>query len=136
MNFKDYYWVLGVDRDATMVEIKRAFRRLAFRYHPDQNPGDTKQAEEKFKEINEAYEVVGDEAKRGQYDYLMNRIEQRQSMFAFNGATSGNPSGDISMELLRVLVSLDIGFNSPGIRRSHGCRRGYGCRRDRSQFWR
>ncbi len=64
---KDYYEILGVSRDATQEEIKRAFRRLARKYHPDVNPGD-KEAEEKFKLINEAFEVLSDPEKRAAYD--------------------------------------------------------------------
>lgn len=66
-NFRNYYDILGVTRNATGEEVKRAFRKLARRYHPDVNPGD-KSAEEKFKDINEAYEVLSDEGKRAQYD--------------------------------------------------------------------
>src|SRR4029453_15851930 len=64
---KNFYETLGVSRDATPDEIKKAYRRLAKRYHPDVNKGD-KQAEEKFKDISEAYEVVSDQEKRKQYD--------------------------------------------------------------------
>ncbi|HEY9908328.1 MAG TPA: J domain-containing protein [Thermosynechococcaceae cyanobacterium] len=66
-NFRNYYAVLGVARDATVEEIKKAFRKLARQYHPDVNP-DNKEAEEKFKDINEAYEVLSDTVKRAQYD--------------------------------------------------------------------
>lgn len=66
---KDYYGVLGLKRGASEAEIKKAFRRLARKYHPDVNPGD-KQAEAKFKEIAEAYEVLGDPKNRAQYDQM------------------------------------------------------------------
>jgi len=66
---KDYYEILGVPDSAGQEDIKSAFRKLAFRHHPDTNPGNEKQAEEKFKEINEAYGVLGDEGKRRQYDF-------------------------------------------------------------------
>ncbi len=65
--YKDYYAILGVPRNATLEEIKRAYRRLALQYHPDRNPGN-KEAEEKFKEISEAYEVLSDPQKRAIYD--------------------------------------------------------------------
>ena len=63
----DYYADLGVSKNASADEIKKAYRKLAFKYHPDQNPGD-KAAEEKFKKITAAYDVLGDEEKRRQYD--------------------------------------------------------------------
>jgi len=69
MDFKDYYATLGVPKTATAKEIKQAFRKLARKHHPDVNPGD-KAAESRFKELNEAYEVLGDAAKRKKYDEL------------------------------------------------------------------
>ena len=69
MDFKDYYTTLGVSKTASEKEIKQAYRKLARKHHPDVNPGD-KSAEAKFKEINEAYEVLGDQEKRRKYDEL------------------------------------------------------------------
>lgn len=69
MEYKDYYKILGVSKSATKEEIKKAFRKLAVKYHPDKNPGN-KEAEAKFKEINEANEVLSDPEKRKRYDEL------------------------------------------------------------------
>ncbi len=69
MEYKDYYKILGVDRKASEQDIKKAYRKLAMKYHPDRNPGN-KQAEETFKDINEAYQVLGDSEKRTRYDQL------------------------------------------------------------------
>ena len=65
---KDYYQILSVSRNATKEQIKKAYRKLAMQYHPDRNPGKEKWANEKFKEINEAFGVLGDPQKRRQYD--------------------------------------------------------------------
>ncbi|CCQ98052.1 Chaperone DnaJ [[Clostridium] ultunense Esp] len=67
MEYKDYYKILGVDKNASIDEIKKAYRKLAKKYHPDLNQGN-REAQEKFKDINEAYEVLGDEDKRKKYD--------------------------------------------------------------------
>src|SRR5690606_18435310 len=67
MSKRDYYEVLGLSRNATPEEIKKAYRKVAMQYHPDRNPGD-KAAEEKFKEAAEAYEVLSDPDKKAQYD--------------------------------------------------------------------
>ena len=78
---RDYYEVLGVERNATDQDIKRAYRRLAKKYHPDVNPGD-KEAEAKFKEASEAYAVLSDEEKRAKYDQFGHS--------AFEGAGGGD----------------------------------------------
>jgi curved DNA-binding protein len=69
MDYKDYYKILGVERSAGEQDIRKAYRKLAMKYHPDRNPND-KQAEERFKEINEAYQVLSDAKKRAHYDQL------------------------------------------------------------------
>jgi curved DNA-binding protein len=69
MDYKDYYKILGIERTASQDEIKKAYRKLAMKYHPDKNPGD-KKAEDKFKEINEAHEVLSEPTKRARFDQL------------------------------------------------------------------
>lgn len=77
MEYKDYYKILGVDRKASDEDIRKAYRKLAKQYHPDYNPNN-KQAEERFKEINEAYEVLSDSKKRAHYDRLGSDYSQWQ----------------------------------------------------------
>src|SRR5512145_3457762 len=86
MEFKDYYKTLGVAKTATEKEIKQAFRKLARKLHPDVNPGD-KAAESRFKEVNEAYEVLGDPASRKKYDEL----GANWRMYEQAGAQGANP---------------------------------------------
>ena len=70
MNYKDYYQILGVPKNAAQKDLKSAYRKLAKKWHPDANPGNQKEAEDKFKDIQEAYEVLGDSDKRRKYDML------------------------------------------------------------------
>ncbi len=84
MDYRDYYKILGVSKGASEAEIKAAYRKLAKQYHPDKNPGD-KKSEEKFKEINEANEVLGDPQKRAKYDQFGSQWQQYQQ-------TGGNPN--------------------------------------------
>lgn len=74
MNYKDYYQILGINKNADQAEIKKAYRKVAVKYHPDKNPGD-KIAEERFKEISEAYEVLADFEKRKKYDTDGRKLE-------------------------------------------------------------
>ncbi len=84
MSKRDYYEVLGVSRTATAVEIKKAYRRLAMKYHPDRNEGNP-EAEQRFKEVKEAYEVLSDEQKRAAYDQFGHA--------GVNAGTGGGPGG-------------------------------------------
>jgi DnaJ-class molecular chaperone len=89
---KDYYSIMGVSRNATDKEIKQAYRRLARKYHPDVNPGD-KAAEEKFKEINEANDVLSDPEKRKKYDMYGSNWEAAQQGFGGFGGFNTNGQG-------------------------------------------
>jgi curved DNA-binding protein CbpA len=104
---KDYYDVLGVSTDASPEDIKKAFRRLALCYHPARNPGNIKEAEGRFKEISEAYEVIGNEKRRRQYDYLTSyrrgQTEGAGVNMAFTG-TFDDPAWSSLEELLRMLT--------------------------------
>ena len=75
MEYKDYYKILGISNKASQEEIKKNYRKLAIKYHPDKNPGN-RPSEEKFKEVAEAYEVLGDPEKRKKYDTLGSRWKE------------------------------------------------------------
>ncbi len=89
---KDYYQVLGVPKNATAAEIKKAYRKLAQQHHPDANPGNT-QAEDRFKEISAAYDVLGDEDKRKQYDQVRDMAASGYGAGGFPGGAGGSPGG-------------------------------------------
>ena len=100
---RDYYEVLGVDRGADEATIKKAYRQLAKKYHPDMNPGDA-EAEKKFKEASEAYAILSDPQKKAQYDQFGHAaFEQGGGSgfggFDFNGADMGDIFGDIFGDL-------------------------------------
>ncbi len=90
MEYKDYYKILGLSRDSTQAEVKKAYRKLARQHHPDQNQGD-KAAEERFKDLNEAHAVLSDPDKRKQYDTLGANWEAFARAGA--GAGAGGPFG-------------------------------------------
>lgn len=100
MSKRDYYEVLGVSRTASEQEIKSAFRKLAHKYHPDKNPGD-KHAEELFKELNEAYEVLSNPDRRGRYDRFGHDAERMGGMGGdpFAGSSINDIFGDIFGEM-------------------------------------
>lgn len=96
MEYKDYYKVLGITKSASQDEVKKAFRKMAVKYHPDKNPGD-KKAEEKFKEANEANEVLGDADKRKKYDDLganWKQYEQQGNQYRGQQHYSGRQQHD------------------------------------------
>jgi curved DNA-binding protein len=98
MDYKDYYQILGIDKNAKTDEIKRAYRKLALKYHPDKNPGD-KDSEERFKEINEAYEVLSNPSKRERYDQISSSYQRWQrtggtpGSFDWSRWTTATPGG-------------------------------------------
>ncbi|MDD5190191.1 MAG: DnaJ domain-containing protein [Dehalococcoidales bacterium] len=98
---KDYYQILGLEKNATPEDIKAAFRKMALKHHPDVNPGNEQQAGEKFKEINEAYSVLSNPEKRKQYDYL------KRSGFAGAGSPGGYTQSDIFREAFTNQANLD-----------------------------
>ena len=100
---KNYYQILGVSEDASEDEIKRAYRRLAKKYHPDKNPGD-KNAEEQFKLVNEAYSVLSDKNKRQQYDRM-----RRGDFSGFGGFDFGKGRAAQDINLGDIFSSFDIG---------------------------
>ena len=112
MEYKDYFKILGVSRNADEREIKRAYRKLAKQYHPDQNP-DNPEAEAKFKEVSEAYEVLSDAEKRKLYERFGSQWQQAQR----GAGMGGNPFGggqqidpETLEEILRQMGGGGAGF--------------------------
>jgi DnaJ-class molecular chaperone len=136
MTPKDYYRILGVSRDAETEAIRKAFRHQALRYHPDHNPGNSKRAEEKFKEINEAYEVLGDEQTRLHYDRSIGWSGSPWKTMAaediFEDTFMHSRNLDWIKEIMKKFTELDPSFRAFSHRRSWGCKRqrGWRCRRE------
>jgi curved DNA-binding protein len=113
MEYKDYYKILGVERNASKDEIKRAYRKLALKTHPDRNPGDSK-AEGRFKEINEAYQVLSDTEKKARYDQLGESYSQWQQGGAPSGGfnwedwTTASPSGNVRVGGLEDILGSEF----------------------------
>ena len=95
---RDYYEVLNIDKNASADDIKKAYRKLALKYHPDRNKGD-KEAEEKFKEANEAYEVLSDDEKRRNYDQFGHAGVDGQGFGGFGGGAGFGGFEDIFSDI-------------------------------------
>ena len=136
---KDYYQILGVSAGASPQDIKKAFRQLAFRYHPDRNPGNTKEAEGKFKEINKAYEVLGNEHKRRQYDYLTSYGQSRTEGMRVNTVFRDNLD-DSTYHNLEELLRILTAFSSDGrellMRQRKACGKFHQGRQCWRRYWR
>ena len=136
MEYKDYYKILGVERDASQDDIKRAYRKLVRKYHPDVNTGpDAHEAEAKFKDVGEAYEVLQDPEKRAAYDQLGANWKEGQSFrpppdwddgfeFSGGGYTQAIPKPSVR--------SLKICLRAGAIRRGGSGRTGSFTRRVRT----
>jgi molecular chaperone DnaJ len=125
---KDYYQILGIPNNAGKTDIKKAFRKLAFKYHPDYNPDSKSRSEIQFKQIKEAYDILIDDNKRRQYDSLCTLLRYQQKS---TSAVSDSDSdiGNLNREELRKLI---MELYSMGIVSPRMCSRGFGrgrCRR-------
>ena len=130
MGLKDYYHILEVDRNASAEDIRRAFRRLALQYHPDHNPENIKGAEAKFKEINEAYEVLSDDENRWRYDSLTRLSGYPGSRIVMENIFSESVEFEILREMLQKIADSGFVISGFGRRRSWSCgrRQGWQCR--------
>ena len=122
---KDYYRLLGVEQEASGEQIKKAYRELALQYHPDRNQGDQR-CEELLKEVNEAYQVLGNEEKRRLYDLLGRQPDNSRIFYQ-------QDSSDHLAETLRMFSRGGFGMRGFGGCRGRGFGRG-GCRRWKGNF--
>lgn len=111
MNSKDYYSILGVNRDASQEDIKKAYRKLAMKYHPDKTNGD-KDSEVKFKDASEAYEVLGNTQKRNEYDNPnpFGGMFDPFSMFGFGANRQNKPTGPRPLKGKDLKMVVEVGF--------------------------
>lgn len=137
MSVKDYYTILGVSRNASNDEIKKAFRRLAMLYHPDRNPSNSVEAGEQFKDINEAYEVLSNNEQRQRYDRMISwmgryRPVTMESYSCYEDYTDFDLN--TIREILQQVTNLGFSNSTSDWRRSGGCwcqpRKGWRCRRE------
>jgi len=126
MELKDYYQILNVSQDASAEDIKKAFRRLALKYHPDRNPENAWEAGEKFKEINEAYEMLGDEERRWQYDRLTSLSSYPRRTMAVEDIFNENIGSESVLEILRRLAGTGFVVKGTGWGKPWGCGRRQG----------
>ncbi|MFC1940733.1 DnaJ domain-containing protein [Chloroflexota bacterium] len=126
MQLKDYYQILNICQDASAEDIKKAFRRLALQYHPDRNPENVWEAGEKFKEINEAYEVLSDEQRRWQYDRLASLSSYPRITMTMEDIFNENLGSESVLEMLRKLVGMGFVVRGAGWGKSWGCGRRQG----------
>jgi len=139
MRVKDYYTILGVSRNASSDEIKKSFRRLAMLYHPDRNPDNSVEAGERFKDINEAYEVLGNNEQRQHYDRMIGWMGRHRPV-TMESYSYYEDYTDFDLntirEILQQVTSLGLGDNAFKQWRSGGCTsklgKGWRCRR---QWW-
>jgi DnaJ-class molecular chaperone len=131
MQFKDYYQILNVSRDASAEDIKKSFRQMALRYHPDHNPENIREAGEKFKEINEAYEVLGDEQKRWQYDRLTSYSTYPRRTMPVEDIFNEDIGAESVLEIFGRMTGMSFVIRRTGWGKPWSCgrRQGRQCRR-------
>lgn len=116
MSKRDYYEILGLEKTCSDEEIKKAYRKLAMEFHPDRNP-DNKEAEEKFKEIAEAYETLSDSGKRQQYDRMGHNAFGGDGGHGFGGHGFGGHGFGGMQDMFREFMARGGGFNRPNVRK-------------------
>jgi len=126
MELKDYYQILNISRDANAADIKRAFRYLAMQHHPDRNPGNAREAGEKFKKINEAYEVLGNEEKKWQYDRLISLSSYPRRTMPVEDIFNEGIGSESILEMLRRMAGIGFVVKGAGWRKPWGCGRRHG----------